>query len=83
MRHIICTKENSGESLQAILGSMILPMCILIIMMPIAWCFLKTPSFDERLIQLIFVGLSALTVPHMILIEKVRWQGWISEGRHR
>ena len=31
---------------------------------------------DDRFVRIIFVGLAALTVPHIAIVERVRYRGW-------
>jgi hypothetical protein len=50
----------------------ILPMSGVLISTLICWLLLKNQSVDEKIIKIVFLGLAALTVPHMIIVEKVR-----------
>ena len=80
-RHIIRTINYSGRSSPGvILLAGLLPMLGVLIGSFAAWHFLRDTSLDARIIQLVFVGLAALTVPHMALVERVRLSGW-TKGR--
>jgi beta-carotene 15,15'-dioxygenase len=81
-RHIIRTIDYSGRSpLGLILGAALLPMLGVLVASAAAWHFLAGTSLDARVIQLVFVGLAALTVPHMALVERVRLSGWVKGAR--
>ncbi|MDG1984364.1 MAG: Brp/Blh family beta-carotene 15,15'-dioxygenase [Planctomycetota bacterium] len=43
---------------------------------PVAFYALDHATVDARTLQVIFIGLAALTVPHMMLIEPLRLRGW-------
>jgi Brp/Blh family beta-carotene 15,15'-monooxygenase len=77
-RHILRTIDYSGTFSRRLLAlSAFLPMIGVVVVSALAWWLLKGKSLDERLIQIVFVGLAALTVPHMALVERVRFSGWI------
>jgi Brp/Blh family beta-carotene 15,15'-monooxygenase len=77
-RHILRTINYSGNSsLGLILGAMSLPMLGVLLASATAWHFLDGMPINGAIIQLVFVGLAALTVPHMALVERVRLQGWM------
>ncbi len=76
-RHILRTIDYSEKSSRVfILGAALLPMFGVLSASFVAWYFLRTTPIDARIIQIVFVGLAALTVPHMALVERVRLSGW-------
>lgn len=76
-RHILRTVDYShGTSPLLLLTMSIVPMIAVIIAIFFAWRLLPHVSLDAKLIQITFVGLAALTVPHMALVERVRLSGW-------
>ena len=77
-RHILRTIDYSGRSSPGlILGATLLPMLGVLLASAAAWHFLGGTPINGAIIQLVFVGLAALTVPHMALVERVRLSGWI------
>ena len=78
-RHILRTIDYSAKSSRLfVLGSALLPMFGVVAVSYVAWYFLQTTPIDARIIQIVFVGLAALTVPHMALVERVRLSGWVN-----
>ena len=76
-RHILRTIDYSGRaSTRVLLLASLLPMTGVLAFSAVAWHFLKDTPLEARVVQIIFVGLAALTVPHMILVERVRISGW-------
>jgi beta-carotene 15,15'-dioxygenase len=77
-RHILRTFEYAGRaSPWLMLLASVVPMVAVFGLSTIAWLLMSDTAFDTRIIQLVFVGLAALTVPHMVLVEQVRLSGWI------
>ena len=77
-RHILRTIDYSGRaSTRLLAAAALLPMTGVLIASAAAWHFLAGTPLDARVIQIVFVGLAALTVPHMALVERVRFSGWL------
>ena len=78
-RHVLRTRNYSHEgNLGSLLRIAFWPMSITVAGVGIAWWLSHENPIDMRLAQLLFVGLAALTVPHMLVIEKVRLTGWMA-----
>lgn len=78
-RHVLRTRDYSyAGTLSSLLGVASLPMAMTVSGVTVAWWLSDGIPLDMRLAQLLFVGLAALTVPHMILVEQVRLSGWMA-----
>ena len=77
-RHILRTARYAQTtSLSFLWGAALLPMGGVVVLSAAAWVWLPERTLNARLVQIIFVGLAALTVPHMVLVEPVRVRGWL------
>lgn len=77
-RHILRTARYAQTtSLSFLLGAALLPMVGVGLLFAVVWVWIPEHALSARLVQIIFVGLAALTVPHMALVEPVRMRGWI------
>jgi Brp/Blh family beta-carotene 15,15'-monooxygenase len=74
LRHILRTKDYTKMSFIRLGLISLAPMAGVILIAVLAWLYLPQLSDYERLLRFIFVGLAALTVPHMLLIDRVRYQ---------
>ena len=70
---------SGRSSWRYVAGAALLPMAGVLAGSALAWVFLRDTALDARVVQVVFVGLAALTVPHMVLVERVRLSGWIRE----
>jgi Brp/Blh family beta-carotene 15,15'-monooxygenase len=77
-RHVLRTRDYStAGTLGHLLGIAAWPMVFTVVGVGIAAWLSEGKSLDLRLTQLLFVGLAALTVPHMMVVERVRFTGWV------
>jgi Brp/Blh family beta-carotene 15,15'-monooxygenase len=77
LRHVIRTYQYADRaSLVLLAGAAAVPMLIVLLATAAVWLFLDQSTLSRGVTQLLFVGLAALTVPHMVLVERVRLSGW-------
>lgn len=76
-RHVLRTRDySSAGTLRHLLRIAAWPMLVTVAAVAVTWWLSDGKPLDIRLAQLLFVGLAALTVPHMIVVEPVRLSGW-------
>lgn len=76
-RHILRTVDyGSHLAPRLVLAAGLAPMAFVVAASLVCWIALGNTPFEPRVIQIVFVGLAALTVPHMALVERVRLSGW-------
>ena len=76
-RHAIRTRRFAADlRWRDLLKKAIAPMAACLLAGVALWPSLSGMSFDAAITRALFVGLAALTVPHMVLIERVRFAGW-------
>ncbi len=76
-RHIVRTvNRTKGAALGAVLNAAIVPMLIVASVVALLLITTREQSLEIRVIRLIFVGLASLTVPHMLLVEPLRFRDW-------
>jgi Brp/Blh family beta-carotene 15,15'-monooxygenase len=75
-RHIVRTQIYTAASIRVLVSVASGPLLGVVVLGGTAWVFFPPSEMDSRVIQFVFVGLAALTVPHMCLVERLRWARW-------
>ena len=75
-RHILRTQQYALVAPKHMIKIAAGPMLAVLVIGLVMWRVRPEMAFEESLLQIIFVGLAALTVPHMLLVERVRLSGW-------
>jgi len=72
LRHVLRTQDYSQFTWKQIYLTSLLPMLGVVLISLLSWIFLPESPNYPRILQLIFVGLACLTVPHMLLVDRVK-----------
>ena len=73
LRHMLRTQQYVNLSVGRLLWTSLLPMVGVSILVGLGWLYLPASSYDSRVLQFVFVTLAALTVPHMLLVDRARY----------
>lgn len=76
-RHILRTQIYAGMTLKRLALVALPPMVAVLLAAAGGWYVLPDSPVDERILQFLFVVLAALTVPHMVLVERVRFRDYL------
>ena len=82
-RHALRVQQYAAFSAPRLLLTSAAPMVAVLAGSMLSLYFFKDLSIDQHIVQLVFVGLAALTAPHMLLVERVRYAGWLKPGAAR
>ena len=82
-RHALRAQQYAALSAPRLLLTSAAPMIAVLAGTVLSLYFFKDLSIDKHIVQLVFVGLAALTAPHMLLVERVRYAGWLKPGAAR
>ena len=75
-RHVGRTRQLYVPSASTMLWAAWLPTAATALAGAIAFALIPAPTSEAGALRVVFVGLAALTVPHMLLIEPIRLRGW-------
>jgi Brp/Blh family beta-carotene 15,15'-monooxygenase len=74
LRHILRTSAYANMPFIKLGLISLAPMMGVVFIIVLAWLYLPELPDYELLLRFVFVGLAALTVPHMVLIDRIRYQ---------
>lgn len=76
-RHALRTQRYARLSWRQLLLTSAAPTAAVVAAALVTWpFFVKDAPLDMRLVQFVVIGLAALTAPHMLLVERIRFSSW-------
>lgn len=76
-RHVLRTQQYAALAAPSLLLTSAAPMAAVLVGSALGLYLFKDLTFDMDIVRLVFIGLAALTAPHMLLVERVRFAGWV------
>ena len=76
-RHVARTARLYEPSTGELVWGAALPTLATAAAAALALSVVESETWTAGVLQVVFIGLAALTVPHMVLIERIRFAGWV------
>jgi len=73
LRHMLRTQEYVNLPVSRLVWTCLLPMLGVGALVMLGWLYFPVSAYDSRIMQFVFVTLAALTVPHMLLVDRARY----------